>query len=150
MNDVTPGTVREILLGETHLVHDAMSALRPAYDDAARFVERVDSLQRGEGHRLVASFREGSEPAAAVAGFRVGNSLSWGFYLCVDDLSTSPGHRGRGHARGLLEWLLAEARRLGCDQFHLDSGCGADRFDAHRLYYNNTLAITAHHFALRL
>jgi hypothetical protein len=31
----------------------------------------------------------------------------------------------------LLEWLGDEAWRLGCDEFHLDSGVGLDRADAH-------------------
>jgi GNAT superfamily N-acetyltransferase len=82
-----------------------------------------------------------------VAGFRTCNSLSWGHYLYVDDLSTKPSARRRGYARALLEWLLKEGQRLGCDQLHLDSGVGIDRADAHRLYLNAGLVISAHHFA---
>lgn len=55
--------------------------------------------------------------------------------------------RRRGHARSLLDWLLVEARRLGCGQIHLDSGVGIDRADAHRLYLNAGMVIAAHHFA---
>jgi len=127
-----------------------MRALRPAYADRADFVERVDADQRPEGYRLVASFVEGIEQAVAAAGFRMGNSLSWGHYMYVDDLSTSPGARRRGHAGAILDWLFSEANRSGCEQFHLDSGCNPDRFDAHRLYYDNRLAITAHHFSKRI
>jgi hypothetical protein len=47
----------------------------------------------------------------------------------------------------LLDWLLEEGRRLGCDQLHLDSGVGLDRADAHRLYLNAGMVIAAHHFA---
>jgi hypothetical protein len=50
----------------------------------------------------------------------------------------------------LLEWLREEAERLGCEQLHLDSGVGADRTDAHRLYFNAGLAISSLHFARRL
>ncbi len=32
-------------------------------------------------------------------------------------------------------------------QLHLDSGTGAERFDAHRLYHSHGLAIHSHHFA---
>ena len=56
----------------------------------------------------------------------------------------------RVHARLLIEWLAEEAQRLGCDQLHLDSGLGADRIDAHRLYLNTGLAISSFHFAKRL
>ncbi len=43
-----------------------------------------------------------------MAGFRVMHSLAWGHYLYVDDLSTLPEARRRGHARALLDWLLEE------------------------------------------
>lgn len=70
-----------------------------------------------------------------------------GHYLYVDDLSTLPDSRRRGHARALLDWLLTEAKRLGCDQLHLDSGVELTRADAHRLYLNAGLVISSHHFA---
>ena len=40
--------------------------------------------------------------------------LAWGHYLYVDDLSTVPAARGRGHADLLLAWVVDEGRRLGC------------------------------------
>ncbi|HEY6777614.1 MAG TPA: GNAT family N-acetyltransferase, partial [Thermoleophilaceae bacterium] len=67
--------------------------------------------------------------------------------LYIDDLSTLPEARRRGHARALLDWCLEEARRLGCDQLHLDSGVEPEREDAHRLYFNAGLRITSYHFA---
>jgi GNAT superfamily N-acetyltransferase len=86
----------------------------------------------------------------AVAGFRVGDSLAWGHYLYVDDLSTAPDARREGHAGTLLDWLAKEGRRLRCGQLHLDSGTGPERFDAHRLYHSHGLAIYSHHFAREL
>lgn len=142
--------VREVAAGESRIVHDAMRALRPAYEHEGDFVERVETVQRPEGYRLVGCFLEDREQAVAAAGFREGHSLSWGHFLYVDDLSTTPGERTRGHASAVLDWLLSEARRLGCEQFHLDSGCGPDRYDAHRLYHSHRLAISAHHFMLKL
>jgi GNAT superfamily N-acetyltransferase len=142
--------LREILPPDTGLAYPAMAALRPAYADEARFVERVDDVQRGEGYRLVGIFEESAPHAVAVAGFRVGHMLAWGRFLYVDDLSTLPEARRRGHGRRLLEWLTEEAQRLGCDQLHLDSGVGPDRIDAHRLYFNTGLAISSFHFAKRL
>lgn len=144
--------IRELLPPETALAFEAMRVLRTDLADPESFVHRVDELQRPQGYRLVAAFEEG-EPnavAVAVAGFRIGHALAWGHYLYVDDLSTLPAARRRGHARDLLDWLLAEADRSGCDQLHLDSGVGPDRTDAHRLYLNRGLAITAHHFARRI
>lgn len=139
--------IRELLAGETRLVHDAMRALRTACEDRQRFVERVDEVLRPGGYRLLGAFVPGEEQAVAVAGFRVSDSLAWGHYLYIDDLSTTPNARRQGHAGALLDWLIAEGQRLGCGQLHLDSGAGPDRFDAHRLYYNHGLAIYSHHFA---
>ena len=82
----------------------------------------------------------------AVAGFRVVHNLAWHDTLYVDDLSTLPEARGRGHGRALLEWCKEEGRREKCTQFHLDSGVGPEREDAHRLYFNTGLRISAHHF----
>ncbi len=122
-----------------------MRALRTHYDDEARFVERVDEVQRPQGYRLVGVFEDGH--CSAVAGFRVIRNLAWGDTLYVDDLSTHPDARRRGHGRALLEWCAAEARRLGCDELHLDSSVGPEREEAHRLYLNAGMRITSHHFA---
>jgi GNAT superfamily N-acetyltransferase len=85
------------------------------------------------------------EEPVAVAGFRLLHTLAWGYVLYVDDLVTRADFRGKGHARRLMEWLFAEADRLGCDQLHLDSG--PQRIVAHRFYFNQGLHINSYHFA---
>ena len=139
--------VREIGPAETRLAFRAMRALRGTLTDEEAFVRAIDETQRGEGYRLAGAFDDGADEALAVAGFRVGHNLAWGRFLYVDDLATSADARRRGHGRALLDWLLDEARRLGCDQVHLDSGVGPERADAHRLYLNSGFVISAHHFA---
>lgn len=142
--------VRELPARETRFGYRAMLELRPNIGSEAEFVDRVNRLQRPEGYRLVASFVEGERHAAAVAGFRTGHFLAWGHTLYCDDLSTRREFRRQGHAGALVDWLLAEARRLGCDQFHLDSGMVRERQDAHRLYMNKRMRISAHHFSVEL
>ena len=142
--------VKEVLPPRTGLAFRAMRELRSGLEDLNDFVRRVDEVQRREGYRLVAVFDDEARDAVAVAGFRIGQNLAWGRYLYVDDLSTLPEARRRGYAGDLLEWLVAEGQRLGCDEFHLDSGVGANRGDAHRLYLNTGMAISAHHFAMSL
>ncbi len=139
--------IRELLPPETGLAFAAMRTLRTDLADEESFVGHVDETLRTQGYRLIGAFEEGEANARAVAGFRTASSLAWGRYLYVDDLSTLPEARRRGYGRSLLAWLLEEARRLGCDQLHLDSGVGFDRADAHRLYLNAGLVISAHHFA---
>ena len=142
--------VREIQPGETGSAFLAMKALRTHLADEEEFVRRVDDAQRLEGYRLVGAFDAEEPAAAAVAGFREGNNLAWGHFLYVDDLATRPEFRRRGLGTALLVWLAREAARLGCDELHLDSGVQLERADAHRLYLNSGLVITAHHFARRL
>ncbi len=137
-------TIRELGPEETHLAYAAMRELRPHLESLDAFVRQVNEDERPEGYRLLGSFEDGMEDAAAVAGFRTGHMLARGYYLNVDDLSTRAAFRRRGHGASLMEWLIAEGRRLGCVQLHLDSG--VHRYDAHRLYLNQRLDITAHHF----
>lgn len=138
--------IREIVPPHTCLAHAAMASLRPDFDDENTFVHTVDVVLRPEGYRIVGVFVPQVRDAVATAGFRPGHSLSWHSYLYVDDIVTSPSARRRGHASELLTWIAAEAARLGCDQIHLDSGTGPNRFDAHRLYHGHGFSISAHHF----
>jgi GNAT superfamily N-acetyltransferase len=78
----------------------------------------------------------------------VSDNLAVGRNLYVDDLVTAEEQRGRGYARRLMSWLVEEARRLGCDHFHLDSA--THRHAAHRLYLTAGLDITSFHFGLEL
>src|SRR4051794_17273318 len=140
-------TVREIDPGMTILAVPALLELRPAWADADTLVRRIDEVQRPQGYRLVASFEVGEEDAAAVAGFRVVENLAWGRSLYVDDLVTRSHLRTRGHADHLFAWLDAEAQRLGCDEFHLDSGVGPHRQAAHRFYFAHGMRIASFQFS---
>src|SRR4051812_4837156 len=142
--------IRELGPDGTHLAYAAMLELRPHIGTEVEFVHRLNALQRPEGYRLVGSFVDGDEQAAAVAGFRVGHYLAWGRVLYCDDLSSRIDYRRQGHSGALIDWMIHEARRLGCDGFHLDSGVVRERWDAHRLYMNKRMAISAYHFSLEL
>ena len=140
--------IRELEGADAARAFAAMAELR-RLADVSSFLERV-AAQRREGYRLIGSFEDGDPDAAGVAGFRLGNFLAWGQVIYVDDLSTRAKYRGRGHGGALMDWLIAEAKRLDCDQLHLDSGVGPDREIAHRLYMNKGLRISAHHFQIDL
>jgi GNAT superfamily N-acetyltransferase len=137
--------IREIHEGETLRAARALLELRSHRAPAEALAALADG-QRAAGYRLAGSFEPGEDEAAAVAGFRVQENLAWGRHLYVDDLVTRADRRGRGHGGGLMRWLVEEAARAGCEQLHLDSGVGADREDAHRLYFNAGLRISSYHF----
>ncbi len=119
-----------------------MRELRPALASPAAFRATVQRLARSVGYRLVGAWRR--EELCGVAGYRVGESLAWGRHLYVDDLVTASEHRSAGVGRALCTWLRAEARRLRCRQWHLDSG--VQRHAAHRFYLRERMDITCFHF----
>jgi len=121
-----------------------MLQLRP-HLAAERFVAQVREQMR-EGYRL-ASVRLDDE-VVAVAGYRVSRSLSWGRFLYVDDMVTDEARRSQGFGKALLAWLMEEARREGCQEFHLDSG--VQRKDAHRFYAREGMELLAYHYKLAI
>lgn len=141
-------TIEEIPPGQTSRASAALLALRPRWETAAALADFIDTRLRPVGYRL-AGVLEGGQ-ALSVIGFREVHATAWGHYLYVDDLSTLPEARGRGHGNELMDWVFDEARRLGCEAVHLDSGVGADRAAAHRLYMRRHMRISAHHFTAEL
>lgn len=139
-------TIRELTGDEIGLAVPALLLLRPHLGDETALAAAVQR-QMAQGYRLLAAFAPDDEIAAAVAGFRVVEYLAWGRCLYVDDLSARNEHRRAGHARALLDELMTLAEHAGCEQFHLDSGFGAARANAHRLYYEVGLYPTALHFS---
>jgi GNAT superfamily N-acetyltransferase len=139
--------IQEIEPPATHLAYKAMLELRPNLGPEMAFADHVDTVLRPEGYRLAGFFVKEDVYAVAVAGFRVINYLAWGHSMYCDDLSTRFEHRKRGYAGQLMEWMIDEAKRLQLDEFHLDSGLGEDRADAHRMYFNKGLRIADFHFS---
>ena len=135
--------------GEFDLAAPALLDLRPRLG-TLETVQTELARQATEGYRLVAAFIDDHPDAATVAGFRLGRNLPWGSYCYVDDLTTLPQFRGRGGGSAVLQRVIDIASDAGCESFHLDSGAGPTRYDAHALYYRTGLRITSHHFVLPL
>ena len=111
----------------------------------AEFVAQVRRIEPG-GFRL--AYVEEAGAVQAVAGFRIMENLVNGKFMYVDDLVTDSRARSRGHGQLLIDWLAGHARANECRALTLDSG--VQRFDAHRFYLRNRMAITSHHFHLDL
>lgn len=122
-----------------------MQELRPHLNETA-FIAQVNRQRRNDQYRL--AFIEDNGAIVSVAGYRLIEMLAWGRVMYVDDLVTLESHQGKGYGSRMLDWLIEEAKRLGCDQFHLDSG--VHRYDAHRFYLHKGMDIRCHHFALML
>ena len=86
----------------------------------------------------------------AACGYRFTEHLHWGKAIYIDDLSTLSTFRKKGYARKLLDEVVHLAEKNECREVHLDSGCGPNRYDAHRMYLSYGFNITSHHFAFSI
>jgi GNAT superfamily N-acetyltransferase len=125
---------------------DVMRELRP-HLKAENFVETLSGFM-SRCYQLI--YIEENNKAVCASGYRFTEHLHWGKAIYIDDLSTLPDYRGKGHASRLLEYIFGIARENACDEVHLDSGCGAHRHDAHRLYLKTGFNITSFHFAYKV
>lgn len=126
------------------LCWQVMKELRPHLNEAD-FLPTVKEMME-EGYIL--AFIKEDNTAVAAIGFRYLQLLYNGKQYYIDDLTTLPGHRGKGYAGKLLDYVVDLARTNGFDAVTLDSG--HQRFDAHRLYLNKGFTISAHHFSKKL
>ena len=130
---------------EIRRCHPVMRELRPLFQEAEQFVDRVLRQQK-EGYQL--AFLESDGQVCAVAGYRFLESLFSGKFLYVDDLVTRESARSRGFGGQLLDWLIEQAREQGCENLELDSG--VQRFDAHRFYFSKRMSISSYHFRIKI
>lgn len=125
--------------------YPVMAQLRPHLTEDS-FVAQVLRQFDEQQYHLVALYVE--DVPAALAGYRLGECLFSGRYVYVDDLVTDEAQRSQGYGGQLFDWLVLEARRLGCASLQLDSG--VQRFAAHRFYLAKRMDIASHHFSLSL
>ncbi len=130
---------------EIRRCHVVMHELRPHFDDAEKFLERVTRQQK-EGYLL--AFLESEGEVRAVAGYRFLESLFSGKFLYVDDLVTQAADRSLGFGGKLFDWLVEQARANNCENLELDSG--VQRFDAHRFYLLKRMNISSYHFRIKI
>ncbi|WP_442604271.1 GNAT family N-acetyltransferase [Paenibacillus sp. KN14-4R] len=142
MNEVIIKHVREE--DDIRATFPVMSQLRSHLDEDT-YVKQVQHMQEAYGYQLVGLY-EGDDLQCA-AGFKLGHSLAWQSYMYVDDLVTSGNARSHGYGKMMFEWLVGEAKRLGCGEFHLDSG--VQRHEAHRFYLRERMDIVFYHFAIK-
>lgn len=115
--------------------------LRPHLDEES--FAGVYAEGHPQGLRFTAAYD--GDRCVGVAGWRLVSSTHTIRKLYVDDLVTTAAGRSTGVGHALLADLERRARKAGCTVLDLDSG--VHRFDAHRFYFRERMAITSHHFA---
>ncbi|WP_374339811.1 GNAT family N-acetyltransferase [Methyloversatilis sp.] len=124
-------------LARAEVVHRALRPDLPA-DYAAAMAGIV-----ADGGEIALAVR--SNEVLGVAVFRCYRNTASGVHFYVDDLVTDPAVRSRGVGKGLLDWLVAEAKARGASRLRLDSG--TQRIDAHRFYHREGMHIACFHFS---
>lgn len=139
---------KSLFLAETDMeiaeCFEAFKALRPHLEKEL-FLPQVRRQQQ-QSYQILALREDGMIPSAA--GFRFAEFLAWGSVLYIDDLTTLPEYRGRGHGEQLMNWMIELAKSRGCRGVHLDTGY--TRHAAHRLYLRKGLHLNCHHLSLEL
>lgn len=123
---------------------DVLFAFRTNLDEST-YIDLVLKMIEDERFKLVYIPSDDNTTAAAFIGYRVMHTLRTSWMIYVDDLYTDPGHRGKGFAGALLDYVDRDAREKGIPSIHLDSGYMLH--DAHRLYLNKGYVLACNHFA---
>ena len=136
----------EIAFNETEIKRccAVLRQLRPHLEEGAMMRQII--RQQAAGYLL--AYCESEHMIRSVAGYRFSENLVYGKFMYVDDLVTNGDDRSKGFGKLLFDWLVAAARKQGCEVLALDSG--VQRFGAHRFYLTNRMDIVSHHFCLRL
>lgn len=125
---------------------DVMRQLRPHLADAEELARRWRHQRATAGYRIVAAWDEGRP--CALAGFRTMDNFVHGHFLYVDDLVSDTAARRQGFGAHLLDWLMEEARAMGCSKLVLDTAL--DNVLGHRFYYRQGLLARSLRFSVEL
>jgi GNAT superfamily N-acetyltransferase len=141
----------EIVAGVIEITAADGALVAPAWLDRAEQVHRQlrPSLPVDYSERLREVFANGGrmivvaegDAVCAVALWRVIENTYEGRRLYVDDLVTDESARSRGFGKLALDWLEAQAKKIGCDVLALDSG--VQRSGAHKFYFREGMHIPA-------
>lgn len=130
---------------DIRLTYPVMSQLRTHVPEN-EYLDRVKRQSQTGRYQVVALFDDGQ--VGCVAGYRISECLAWGKIMYVDDLVSDQNGRSKNYGKQMLAWLVDEAKKNGCQEFHLDSG--VQRHGAHRFYLRERMDITCFHFAKKI
>ena len=105
--------IRELMSAdEMHSIFPLIQQLNPEIDEPL-FSSRLTSMREEGGYRCIASYRD--ERMVGVAGFWVGTQLWCGKYVEPDNVVVDREERSGGIGGLMMDWIEAEAQRLGCE-----------------------------------
>lgn len=115
-------------------------------DLSEKALQKMISEQIKNGYQLAYVLH--NEQVICVAGFTIGQKLSIGKHLYIDDFVTDKSVKSTDAGKALLDFIKIYAKQQECKSIHLDSS--VDRHDAHKFYLSQDLHIVSHHFSIDL
>jgi GNAT superfamily N-acetyltransferase len=115
-------------------------------DLSEKALHKLISDQIKDGYQLAYVLLD--EQVICVAGFTIGQKLSIGKHLYIDDFVTDKSVKSTDAGKALLDFIKIYAKQQNCKSIHLDSS--VDRYDAHKFYLNQDMHIVSHHFSFEL
>jgi len=123
-------TIRAILTIEEMLPHLPLIRQLTPNLSLERYKELLD-LMVPHNYSQVAAY-EGEE-CVGVSGYWIAAKLYCGKYIEVDNFVVDEKYRSKGVGKMLLDWMLEEGKRRGCDVAMLDAY--VQNFRGHAFYY---------------
>jgi GNAT superfamily N-acetyltransferase len=118
-------TIRELVgFEQIATIYDLTRQGNSHLDEATFRARLTDMLAQG-GYRCIAAFD--GDRMVGVSGFWVGTQLWCGKYVEPDNVFVDPKLRSRGIGAKLMQWIEAEAERIGCDVMRAAMLLGRDR-----------------------
>ncbi len=115
----------DVSLRELQGFGDMMTTLFPLINqsnpeiDRDTFEQRLAAMLEQGGYRCIAAYQDGV--AVGVAGFWIGTQIWSGRYCEPDNLVVDRDRRSGGIGKLMMDWIEAEARRLGCLMLKLEA-----------------------------
>ena len=129
---------------EIKYCYKMMHQVREDLSDKA--LHKMISDQIKNGYQLAYVLLENQ--VICVAGFTIGQKLSLGKHIYIDDFITDKSLNSNDAGKALLDFIKIYAKQQDCKSIQLDSS--VDRHDAHKFYLNEDMHIVSHHFSFDL
>lgn len=104
------------------------------------------SEQLKNGYKIVYVIQD--EEIICIAGFTIGDKLSWGKHLFIEDFVTNKSIKSIEAAKALLDFIKIYAKQQKCNSIHLDSSIQKE--EAHKFYLSQEMKIDSYHFSINI
>ena len=134
MNDIAfrRATVDDVPAIVAMLVDDKLGSTREAPDDMAPYLAAFEEIDDDPRQHQIVVERDGRLVGTLQLTVIPGLSQQGMKRALVEAVRIDKSERGNGLGTALMQWVIAESRRLGCGQVQLTSNSA--RPDAHRFY----------------